>query len=266
MEHGEGRSYKHGAPTGAWIKLAGGRYYKRGASNGALGLRGCSLTGQRCLDHASWGVNLTRLIVLRHGETLWNLEGKLQGQMDSPLTPLGVAQSQALAERLSRCQFSALYSSDLDRARQTAALIAERTGHEVLFHIGLRERHLGVFQGLTWPEVEQQYPQDFARFMSGELDYVPPEGESFNESSIRIMACLEELGRRHSGQQLVAVSHGGVLGAVLRRVLGVSPEIGRHFKRFNGSWNVFTFENGVWFLETWGDVSHLQQTRSLDDV
>src|ERR1051325_10264843 len=97
---------------------------------------------------------LTRLIVVRHGETVWNLEGKLQGQMDSPLTPSGLAQSRALAERFSRCPISALYSSDLGRARQTAESIAVRTGQEIRFDDRLRERHLGVFQGLTWVQVQ----------------------------------------------------------------------------------------------------------------
>jgi probable phosphoglycerate mutase len=102
--------------------------------------------------------------------------------------------------------------------------------------------------------------------MSGEADYVVPEGESFNQSSVRVMGCLEELARQHAGQKIAIVSHGAVLGAVLRHVLGILPATRHYFKRFNGSWNVFTFENGAWFLETWGDISHLQQTRSLDDV
>jgi len=106
---------------------------------------------------------------------------------------------------------------------------------------------------------------EYERFLTGELDYVVPEGESFNQSSIRMMGCLEELARQHAGQQIVIVSHGGVLGAVLRHVLRIIPETRHRFKRFNGSWNVFTFENGAWFLETWGDISHLQQTQSLRD-
>jgi len=211
-------------------------------------------------------VILTRLIILRHGETVWNAEGKFQGQMDSPLTPLGIEQSNALAARLSHYQFTALYSSDLGRARQTAKLIAQKTGHEIRFDARLRERNLGSFQGFTRSQSEHAFPAEFARFTSSDMDYVPPEGESFNQSAARIMACLEELARAHAGQQIVLISHGAVLGAVLRHVLGISRETPRHFKRFNGSWNVFTFKKGAWFLETWGDIGHLHQTKSLDDV
>src|SRR5712671_5870809 len=124
---------------------------------------------------------VTRLIVVRHGETVWNVEDKLQGQMDSELTPLGNAQSQALAERLSRCAISALYSSDLGRAGQTAELIAARTGQQIRFDARLRERHLGIFQGRTWAEVQRLFPEDIARFLSNEVDYVVPEGESFSQ-------------------------------------------------------------------------------------
>jgi probable phosphoglycerate mutase len=201
---------------------------------------------------------LTRLIVVRHGETVWNFEDKLQGQMDSELTPLGIAQSQALAERLARCPIASLYSSDLGRARQTAECIAARTGHEIRFESRLRERHLGIFQGRTWAEVQDLFPEDMARFLSNEVDYLVPEGESYNQSSSRIVSCLEELARAHAGQQIGIVSHGAVLGAVLRHVLGISPKTPRRFRRLNGSWNAFTFDNGEWFLETWGDVSHLQ--------
>jgi len=207
----------------------------------------------------------TRLIIVRHGETIWNDAGKLQGQADSPLNSRGLAQGQALAARLSRCSFGALYSSDLGRARHTAELIAAATGHPISTDARLRERHLGIFQGLTWGEVEQAYPGEYERFLTGDVDYVVPEGESFSQSSIRMMGCLEELARHHAGQEIVIVSHGGVLGAVLRHVLGIIPETRHRFKRFNGSWNAFIFENGAWFLETWGDISHLEQTQSLRD-
>src|SRR5207244_11315806 len=130
----------------------------------------------------------------------------------------------ALAARLAQCSFNSLYSSDLGRARHTANLIAATTGHKILTDVRLRERHLGIFQGQTWAEVEQAYPDDYARFVSGESDSVVREGESFNQSSIRMMGCLEELARQHAGQQIVIISHGGVLGAVLRHVLGIGPD------------------------------------------
>jgi len=211
-------------------------------------------------------VILTRLILVRHGETVWNLEAKLQGQDDSALTPLGITQGRAFAERLSRYHFSARYASDLGRTLRTAELVRETTGHDIRCDARLRERHLGIFQGLSRAEAQEKFPEEFARLMSREVDYVAPGGESFSEASSRIMDCLVELAREHAGQQIVLITHGAVLGAVLRNVLGISPDAPRRFKRFNGSWNVFTFERGNWFLETWGDISHLHQMQTLDDI
>jgi probable phosphoglycerate mutase len=211
-------------------------------------------------------VQTTRLIALRHGETVWNTTGQYQGQLDSALTEIGLEQSRALATRLAQVPFAALYSSDLGRARQTAQIIAERTGHAVQFDARLRERSLGVFQGFTRAEVKEKFPDEYRWFKEGGWDYVVPGGESARQSIERIVTCLDELARKHPGQQFVAITHGGVLGGFLRHVLGVPPDLPRYYKRFNASWNVFAWENGGWLLETWGDVSHLDRTLSLDDV
>ena len=200
----------------------------------------------------------TRVILIRHGETTWNLEGRYQGHLDSPLTPTGFAQARALSNRLAGVKFAALYSSDLDRARQTAACIAESSSHEVHTDTRLRERHLGIFQNLRKAELKQKFPDEYRLFKSGGPDYVIPQGESGRQSAERSNACLEELARRHSDETIVVVTHGGTLSALLRRALGIPLEAPRRFEQFNGSWNVFRFDDGRWFLDTWGDVSHLQ--------
>lgn len=211
-------------------------------------------------------MTFTRLILVRHGETVWNVEGKYQGQADSPLTPLGIEQSRALAARAERVEFTALASSDLGRAVQTARIIADRTGHSVQLDSRLRERSLGIFQGLTRAVVQQKFPDEYDSFKRAGPDYVVPKGESVLQSTDRMVACLNELAARHAGRQVLVVTHGGVLGAFLRHVLGIPPGASRRFKRFNASWNVFTCEDGRWFLETWGDTSHLDHALSLDDV
>ena len=202
-------------------------------------------------------MSVTRVILLRLGETAWNIEGRYQGQLDSPLTPAGVAQANALARRLASVKFAVLYSSDLGRARQTAACIGESSGHEIRTDPRLRERHLGIFQNLLKAELKQKFPEEYRLFKSGGPDYVIPQGESGRQAADRSNACLEEIARRHPDESIVIVAHGGNISALLRHTLDIPLAAPRRFERFNASWNVFTLEDGKWLLETWGDVSHL---------
>src|SRR5215813_7701204 len=141
----------------------------------------------------------TPLIVLRHGETVWNLEGRYQGHLDSPLTATGLDQARALAERLTRHPFAALYTSDLGRALDTSRIIAERTGHTLQLDPRLRERHLGVFQGLLRAEIKEKFPEEYGRFKSGDPDHVVPGGMSSRQHSDSVLECLTDLALRHCG-------------------------------------------------------------------
>jgi probable phosphoglycerate mutase len=199
----------------------------------------------------------TRFIVVRHGETAWNVEGRYQGHRDSPLTGQGNEQARALANRLVRHTFTVLYSSDLGRAARTAQIIAEATGHSVRVDARLRERNLGILQGLTEGDAPAQFPKEFKRFKVGGPDYVIPEGESMRQRYACVVDCFEDLANRHGGEQVVVVAHGGVLSSLFRRTVGIALEVPRHFRFANASWNVFARIEGRWWLETWGDVSHL---------
>ena len=208
----------------------------------------------RCSNRS---VPLTRLILLRHGETQWNVEGRYQGQFDSPLTDAGLGQARALAARFVGQTFAALYSSDSGRARQTAEIISSQTRHAVQLHVGLRERNLGEFQGHTRAEVKTRWPEEYCRFRSGEADYAPPGGESNRSLTARITAALAEIAASHSRETIVVVTHGGLLSAFFRHVLELPLDAPRRFARVNASWNCFTVEDGKWMLETWGDTNHL---------
>lgn len=210
-------------------------------------------------------MSVTRVILLRHGETVWNLDGRYQGQLDSPLTPSGLAQARALGKRLAGIKFAALYSSDLGRALQTAACFAEFSAHEIRIEPRLRERHLGIFQNQHKAGLKQQFPDEYRLFKSGGPDHVLPQGESGRQAADRTHACLEELARRHPGETIVVVAHGGTISALLRHTLAIPLAAPRRFERANASWNVFKFEDGKWFLETWGDVSHLGVAMTKDE-
>jgi probable phosphoglycerate mutase len=202
-------------------------------------------------------MSFTRFVILRHGETEWNSVNREMGQLDSPLTSLGLNQAERLADRLAGFHFDALYSSDLGRAVQTAAVIAGKCSQEIVYDVRLRERHMGVFQGYTAAESEVRFPADRAAYQQKDVNYVIPGGESAAQRLHRTVACLEELAGRYPGKTIVVITHGGILMGFFEHVLGLVHGAGARFRRPNAAWNVFTKDERGWVLETWGDVSHL---------
>jgi broad specificity phosphatase PhoE len=200
---------------------------------------------------------MTRLILIRHGETEWNLQERAMGHLDSPLSSLGQFQAQRLAERCTKTHFDALYSSDLGRAAATAQAIADRSVREITFDSRLRERAMGIFQGLTTPEMEAQFPNERAAYSKAGAAYVIPSGESANQTIERALLCIEEIAGRHVGQTVLIVTHGGVLMGLFESVLGLPFGSARRYRRLNAAWNVFSRDSDRWVLETWGDVTHL---------
>ncbi len=199
----------------------------------------------------------THVIVVRHGETAWNTEKRWQGHLDSPLTPKGIGQAQALARRLAHQNFSTLYSSDLGRAYQTAQIISAATGHGVFPDARLRERNLGIFQGLTSEEIKRTYPDLYESYRIRDPDHVLPDGESLRQQVKRNISCFEELAQRHLSESILVVTHGGVLSGLFRHVLSIPLEAPRRFEFPNSSLNIFIYREDHWTLQTWGDVTHL---------
>lgn len=202
-------------------------------------------------------VDMTRLILVRHGETVWNRERRMQGHRDSPLSAHGIWQAARLAQRLTRQTFAALYSSDLARAYLTAERVSAATGHEIVSDTGLRERHFGVFEGLTAEEIERGYPGEYQRFSSRDPEYAVPGGESARAFRDRCIACLEGIALRHAGEDVVVVTHGLVLDMLYRAAHGMNLEVPRPVPLLNASLNTFLRAADGWRAECWGDVAHL---------
>lgn len=200
---------------------------------------------------------MAQLILIRHGETLWNTERRMQGQLDSPLTERGVWQACRLGERLQALPFTTLYSSDLPRARLTAQRIADVTGHQIIDDLRLRERHFGQFEGLTRAEMEKHDAEIYARFMSRDPHYAVPGGESPADFFARCRTVLEELATRHADQTIAIVTHGLVLDAAYRAASGLALEVLRPVPLVNASLNWFACEGGCWSAGRWGDADHL---------
>ena len=147
----------------------------------------------------------TRFIVVRHGETAWNTETRIQGQKDSDLTPAGLAQAEAIGKRLARERFDALFASDLGRAMRTAERIAAHCALAVIPEPRLRERSFGAGEGLTYAEVDARWPGVFSRAANTDPDAAIPGGETRRRFHERIRAAFESLARTHDG----AIAHDG---------------------------------------------------------
>lgn len=199
----------------------------------------------------------TKLIVIRHAETIWNRDKRMQGTTDTQLSDVGRAQAQALGRRLAGRDFKALYSSDLSRARDTARAIAEHTGRELVTDPRLQERRFGIFEGLLAAEIMARYPEEHARFASRDPDYEVPGGESARSFTQRCLGCLAEIAGRHRGGEIVVVTHGLVLDSLYRAAHGLDHGASRPVPLINASVNLFGYGDSAWRMEAWGDVSHL---------
>jgi probable phosphoglycerate mutase len=209
---------------------------------------------------------MTEIILIRHGETEWNLCGRWQGHADSALSPRGIAQAKALSERMAKEEVDQVYASDLERAQHTARLAGSEANWTFSLMPELRERDLGVLEGLTTDEMLVEHPDVYRSFREDGPEYQPPGGESFKQFYDRCSSAVEKLALLHSGKKIVAVTHGGVLGAIFRYVLRIPLDADRNFVLLNCSLNRIQKDGGRWNLVSWGDVAHLQGMASLDDT
>lgn len=198
----------------------------------------------------------TKIFLVRHGETQWNLEGRMQGHLDSPLTDKGVAQAKALAEKLHHYFFAAIYSSDLSRAFITAQYLSKR---KIILKDCLRERNLGIFQGALKKDLDLLFPEEFRCYSKHDPEYVVPHGESGHQFRKRCVTCLEEIAKQHLGEQILVVAHGGVLNSIFKHTFDLPYASPRYFTLSNTTLNIFSYQDHRWMLETWGDASHLEK-------
>src|SRR6188472_891573 len=160
---------------------------------------------------------MTRILLARHGETDWNRVGRWQGHADPPLNDAGRSQSAELAERLAGDGIASIYSSDLRRASQTAHVVADRLGLAVVEDAGLREIDVGSWSGLTRAEVQQRFPDGYARWLNGEIGH---DGETREELTERVVGAVERIAAEHPEGTILVVTHGGAIRAIRRHASG----------------------------------------------
>ena len=198
----------------------------------------------------------THLYIVRHGETVWNTRDRMQGVKDSPLTDKGKEHAERMGKKLKELDvdFSALYTSDLGRAYETAALISNSIGIEITSDERLRERNMGVFEGLSWDYVRENYKEDFALLVSDDDDYRIPEGESRGEYRDKVVSFMEFIAEKHEGENILAVTHRGFINFFLRIILNIPLNARNGLRINNASLSVFTLHKGRWLLERFGDI------------
>jgi 2,3-bisphosphoglycerate-dependent phosphoglycerate mutase len=208
----------------------------------------------------------TRIIAIRHGETAWNVDTRIQGQLDIPLNETGRWQAERAAEALTDQGIDHIYASDLARAWETAHRIGQKTGLIIQPEQGLRERGFGEFEGMTFAEIEAQRPEQSQRWRQRDPHFAPPGGgESLLDFRDRVINTTLALAARHAGEHIVLVAHGGVMDVLYRAATGQDLQAPRTWHLGNAALNRLLWHPEGLSLVGWGDVAHLQQD-GLDEI
>lgn len=212
------------------------------------------------------------ILLIRHGETAWNAERRLQGQLDIPLNPHGLRQAAALAAALRHEAIDAVIASDLQRARQTAQALATARALPLRLDPALRERCYGAFEGLLYADIAAQFPAAHAAWQARALDARFPagrqEGETLREFAQRALAAVTRLAQTPGWRRIAIVTHGGVLESVYRAVRAIGHLPARDFDIPNAGINRLACEGGQLRIERWAEVAHLQPLTqaALDEI
>ena len=199
----------------------------------------------------------TEIILIRHGETEWNSQQRMQGHSNSDLSSVGQAQIQALGQWMKNVPFDHIYSSDSLRAKQTAEAIIQFSGHELKIDLRLREKNLGVFEGLTSEEARERHPEVFRLFKTAGSKYVIDEGESTQQLQDRALEIVDEIRIKHPEEHVLLVTHGGFIRVVMKHSLGLSLETPTRFLIRNTGVFRLVWED-KWIVSQMGGVSHLE--------
>ena len=212
----------------------------------------------------------TRIIAIRHGETAWNVDTRLQGHTDIDLNERGQWQAKRVALALAGEPIDAIYSSDLSRAHATAQAIAQRNTQlaqkQVPTHTGLRERGFGSFEGQTYAQIASNFPEESERWRTRDPHFAPPGGESLLQLRERIATTVTALASQHIGQQIVIVAHGGVMDALYRLATQLDVSAPRTWGLGNAAINRLLWTPNGLTLVGWADDHHLDDAFADDDT
>jgi phosphoserine phosphatase len=200
---------------------------------------------------------MTRFILVRHGETIWNFEGRYQGQIDTPLSPAGNKQGHLVAEALKNVPIDVAYASPLSRSFETATMCANLHGLEVNKDERLLEINHGKWEGLFASDIEGLYPDLLERWRTTVVDCQMPDGECIEDVRKRAMVAFNEYVEKHKGQTVLVVAHDAVNKAVLCDILEMDQSHFWQMKQDNTCINVFEYDQGKWRLVLMNSTVHL---------
>ncbi len=207
----------------------------------------------------------TRIIAVRHGETAWNVDTRIQGHLDIALNDTGHWQARQVARALADEPLAAVYTSDLQRAHATAQAIAQASGAPLVAEPGLRERSFGELEGRTFAEIEAELPEQARRWRQRDPHFAPTGGETLVQLRERIAATTHRLAAQHTEQLIVLVAHGGVLDMLYRLATGLDLQAPRTWLVTNASINRLLWTPEGLTLVGWADTQHLD-TGSRDET
>ena len=212
-------------------------------------------------------MTITRFCLVRHGETDWNAERRLQGHTDIGLNARGLAQAEQMARAIKRMNlaFDVLYTSDLQRAAKTAKAIEQLFTTSAITNTELRERHLGALQGLTTDEAPQLEPDLWKSHLSRNINEQLRGGESIQQFADRINTALEKIHNQHLGKTILLVSHGGALDMMYRIASKQPLDTEKAVAVPNASLNWISHDGHTWKVDSWADTSHLENL-ALDNL
>lgn len=201
----------------------------------------------------------TRIIAVRHGETDWNVQTRIQGQLDIALNAKGHWQAQCVGKALAQEEFACIYSSDLVRAHATAQAIAQHQPQPCPLHLhtGLRERGFGTFEGHTYADIQSQWPEPAQRWRERAPDFAPPGGETPLQVMERVRTTMAQIASAHMGAQIAVVAHGGILDMLYRLATQQSVTAFRSWELGNAAINRLLWTPNALTLVGWADTRHL---------
>ncbi|MDB5929822.1 MAG: phosphoglycerate mutase [Polaromonas sp.] len=206
----------------------------------------------------------TRIIAIRHGETTWNVDTRIQGRLDIPLNATGRQQAARMAQALKEEPIAAVYASDLTRAWETAEYLGLAHALQVTPEPGLRERGFGDFEGRTFAEIEALLPEQSLRWRKRDPEFAPAGGESLVALNQRVLEAAGRLAARHPGELIALVGHGGVMDVLYRAATRLPIQAPRTWTLGNAAINRLLWTPQGFSLVGWADTQHLEG-ESLDD-
>ncbi len=208
----------------------------------------------------------TEITIIRHGETIWNAQQRIQGHRNSKLSENGIRQAGLVAKSLAKREFDVLISSDLERAAETAGIINKLLQLPLEYNKNMRERSFGIVEGMTLAEMKEKFPREYRSYKEREPGFKFSGGESIEQLFNRVTSEIEAIARKFENKKVLIVSHGLVLETMMYKTFNIKLNSSRVFSINNSSISSFYIDRDNWFLKEWGVIEHLVSLNVLTEL